>query len=269
MSYSAERNRIEQGWAESQRRYQEQLDRDMAQISQQAAGKNQLIQTQYDTDAGLALSRKEDADRQQNETTDKALRDAYVGKMLNARNIGQQLAAMGRSGGAAESTLLGLQNNYQTNRAGLEEERARQLAAFLSQYNTTMADLDKTKAAGLQGVADWQADQERAARNTYNTQYENGLNTFNSNILQIIALEEQARRAAEAAAAQAAARSSSGGSVRSAATAEKGYDNGMLQSWANMNNTMSPQQIYNELKRQGYSDAAIAKAADFFAPTGE
>ena len=269
MSYESEKQRVNAEWQETQKRYQTMRDEDLGRIGTQAEGKRNTIQTQYDTDAGLAQSRRDEAEKTQNETTDQALHEAYVGKMLNARNINQILAAMGRSGGAAESTILGLQNNYQTNRAGLERERAEALAGFLRQFNDTMAGLDKTRTAGLQGVADWQADQERATIGNYNAMYETGLSNYNNELRQIWAAEE-ARKAAEAAAAAAARSSSSAApAVSYSAPAEKGFDSGMLRSWAGMNDTQSNQQIYNELKRQGYSDEAIARAADFFAPTGE
>lgn len=264
MNISDEMRSLEKNWGSTQKRLESDYNTSMGKITQQADAKRGTIQKNYETDYGLAQSRKNDADTQTNQTTNKALGDAYVGKMLNARNINQQLAAMGRSGGAAESTLLGLQNNYQTNRAGLESERAKALAEILAAFNEQAAALDKTRSTDLLGVDEWQAAQEQSARNTYQQLLEQARAAYNSERNQLLAIKAQQAAAAAAAAAQSAR--SSGGSSQ---PAEKGYDNGMLRSWANMNNTMSNQQIYNELKRQGYSDAAIAKAADFFAPTGE
>lgn len=71
------------------------------------------------------------------------LQDAYVQSMMGKRNLNQQLAASGRSGGAAESTMLGLENALGKNRGTIMDSRDNQLADLLLAYNT-----DKNAAVG-------------------------------------------------------------------------------------------------------------------------
>ena len=121
--------------------HEDTLNRSLAMAEQGREAKNQMAASAYNSSiAALDQNHKSNVDQtnrqydasidRQNQTTAKALKDAYVGKRLGERNIGQQLAALGRTGGAAESTLLGMQNNYQTNRAGLESERSRAIENF-------------------------------------------------------------------------------------------------------------------------------------------
>lgn len=58
-----------------------------------------------------------------NEQSDQALQNAYINSQLARINTPQALSAMGYTGGAAESTLLGLDTNYQNNRNNLERQR--------------------------------------------------------------------------------------------------------------------------------------------------
>ena len=58
-----------------------------------------------------------------NADTAKSLQQAYISYMMNQKNLGQQLAALGRSGGASETALLGLYNQYGQNRGTLEDTR--------------------------------------------------------------------------------------------------------------------------------------------------
>lgn len=68
-----------------------------------------------------------------------ALREAYINRMMSQRNLAQQLDAAGLSGGAAESAIAGLINNYGSTRAGIENQRATSLTDLLNAYQNNMA----------------------------------------------------------------------------------------------------------------------------------
>ena len=74
-----------------------------------------------------------------NTQTESALTQAAINNAMQQRNIGQQMAALGRSGGAAESTLMGMNNNYGTVRGGLESTRGENLANLALDYSTGKA----------------------------------------------------------------------------------------------------------------------------------
>lgn len=85
---------------------------------------------------------------QLNGATDKALQQAYINRMLQQRNLQQQLTAQGISGGASETTQASMLNNYQNSRNDLETERQRQLANLMQVYQNNMAALEQQRASG-------------------------------------------------------------------------------------------------------------------------
>ena len=87
-----------------------------------------LRRGQYNSSAGIV-----------NENTERAQQQAFINKMMQEKNINQILSAMGRSGGASESTLLGLTNSYGTQRSETDRASAAQIAGLLEQLNTGLA----------------------------------------------------------------------------------------------------------------------------------
>lgn len=85
---------------------------------------------------------------QVNDATDKALQQAYINKMMTLRNLPQTMAAQGLTGGASESTMAGLYNNYSDARNDLEGERVSQIGALQQAYNNNMAQLESQRASG-------------------------------------------------------------------------------------------------------------------------
>ena len=76
---------------------------------------------------------------------------------MQNRNLGQQLAAMGRSGGASESTMLGLANEYGNARGELDLSRNDQLATLAAQLAEGKAsDLDAYNQAKAAYDKDYQ-----------------------------------------------------------------------------------------------------------------
>lgn len=75
----------------------------------------------------------------QNEDAAKSLREAYVNYMMNKRNLNQNLSAAGVSGGATESSMANMFNNYGTSRNNINTTLAKNLAQLLNTYNNNVA----------------------------------------------------------------------------------------------------------------------------------
>ena len=112
------------------------------------SGANQLKKT-YNNSLGKINSNATDAFRQ-----------AYVNRMLSEKNMSQRLAAMGLSGGASESAMVKLLNNYgnarnniqrtlDTNRNDLEMNYSSNLNDLYNAYQSQMAALDQNRASQL------------------------------------------------------------------------------------------------------------------------
>ncbi|MEG1012287.1 MAG: hypothetical protein RSD27_11350 [Ruthenibacterium sp.] len=86
-----------------------------------------------------------------NQTADKGLQEAYVNRMLSEKNINQQLSAQGLNGGATESTLGGIQNNYGNSRNNIETGRENNLAALANTLQNNLAQAYSAYQSGAAG----------------------------------------------------------------------------------------------------------------------
>ncbi len=88
------------------------------------------------------------AQGQVNDTTDRALQEAYINKMISLRDLPQQMSAQGLSGGASETSTAGLYNNYGNARNQLELGRQSELGNLLNVYQQNMAKLEAQRMDG-------------------------------------------------------------------------------------------------------------------------
>ena len=68
-----------------------------------------------------------------------SLRQAYINRMNSERNLGQQMSAQGLSGGATETTLAGMLNNYGNARNNINTTANRSYADLENNYNNNLA----------------------------------------------------------------------------------------------------------------------------------
>lgn len=156
-----------------------------------------------------------------NRATTDAQQQAYIQMMKEKKAMPQQLQALGISGGATESTLAGINSAYGTNRTNIDKARLEQLG-LLEQ------DRAEAIAAANADLANANISAER--------DYTQGLiDTYMS--------------------AMPSYSSSSSSSTSQSSTSSAGY------KYANslLNNGYTAQEINEELSRQGYSEAQIAR----------
>ena len=87
------------------------------------------LKSQYDFSEGRAQS-----------DADKSLREAYINYMMNKKNLAQGLSAMGMSGGATESSMAKLFNNYGNSRNNINTTLADNLAGLLNEYQGNVSN---------------------------------------------------------------------------------------------------------------------------------
>ena len=73
-----------------------------------------------------------------NANIENQLRELYIARMMADRALPVQMSAQGINGGAAESTLAGNRNQYQSNRNTLYHDANAKLADLLNTYNTSV-----------------------------------------------------------------------------------------------------------------------------------
>jgi hypothetical protein len=73
---------------------------------------------------------------------EQAQRQAYIQSQEAERDMQQNLSAQGLSGGASESTLASMRNNYASNRNSNEEEYLNNAASLNASYQSELANLE-------------------------------------------------------------------------------------------------------------------------------
>lgn len=89
-----------------------------------------------------------------NTANDKSLQESYIANMMAKRNLGQNLAYAGKSGGAAESTLLGIENSYGSARGVVEANRQSGLASLANQRTQDRAAAQQQYSQYMMGASD-------------------------------------------------------------------------------------------------------------------
>lgn len=139
-----------------------------------------------------------------NKANDKSLQESYIANMLAKRNLGQNLAYAGKSGGAAESTLLGIENNYGSARGAVESSRQSGLASLANQRAQDRAAVQQQYSQYMMGASDDLNSTLQKIRSDAASQ-------------QAQLLQAQYEAAAKAASAQSSANSQANGSGAAAA----------------------------------------------------
>ena len=154
-------------------------------VNPASAGGYMQAYAQYETDRTKQLNATRsqlDKTLQQNNATtnanyDNSARQAYVQYMQRQRALPSQLQALGVNGGATESGLLNLYNNYGSSHAANEQQRNADLTtnqqnrddAYNTAYQAYLADLNEQK--------------QQAISNQIN-EYNNEITRFSSSVAQ-------------------------------------------------------------------------------------
>jgi len=143
-----------------------------SQQAQEAAAEAQRLKTESAVAANEAYIPKVQ------ENTRQQLQEAYIANMKAKAQAPASLAALGYTGGAAESSLLGLDTSYQTARTGLQQSETEALsdiyantANIQASGETALADLASTYYNNLLSAQQTALAQAQEQQN-YQTQYE-------------------------------------------------------------------------------------------------
>ena len=107
-----------------------------------------------------------------------SLRQAYINKMLSEKNLGQQMSALGLNGGATETTLANMLNNYgnarnninttqNKNLSSLEGNYSDNLSQAMQAYNSAVANANLQKAQQAMSLENALANNQISALGDY------------------------------------------------------------------------------------------------------
>lgn len=146
---------------------QQAYDRSMNALNGTYNSVRDMLQQNYNSSIGTMTESYNNGVAGVNRQADKTQNEAYINYMLSKRDLPQMMAAQGINGGAAESTLAGLQNNYGNSRNDIDVERNGNLTDLLQSFNAN-------KASALQALNSRLADLENR-KMAYQMQLEQAL----------------------------------------------------------------------------------------------
>lgn len=114
------------------------------------------LQGQFDYQKGLV-----------DDDANEGMRQAYINYMLNKKDLGQKMASLGLSGGATETTLASMGNNFANNRNNIDTARQKSLAELNQTYQGNLADALRTYNSSLSDLYLQRLQAEQAARSAY------------------------------------------------------------------------------------------------------
>lgn len=119
-AYDVSKGRLDEAWGNTQKALGDNLARALEDL-----------QRNYNYGSGVHRQDAKDS-----------LRQAYINYMLNKRDLNQNLKALGLSGGATESSMAEMYNNYGNAKNSINQQLSRNIAELLNNYqnNTSSAE---------------------------------------------------------------------------------------------------------------------------------
>lgn len=154
------------------------------QYANDAANAKNLYEEQFNTNTGNLRKTLDSNNATTNSNYDNSARQAYVQYMQRQRALPSQLQALGVNGGATESGLLNLYNNYGSSHAANEQQRNTDLTANQQAYDDAY---NKLVADRTQYLMDYEKDlalQKQTAINNQINEYNNEITRFQSSVAQ-------------------------------------------------------------------------------------
>ena len=155
------------------------------QINPASQGGYMNAYSQYEADRtnqmNATTQHLEDTLNQNNATTnanyDSAARQAYVDYMRKQKALPSQLQSLGVNGGATESALLNLYNNYGSSHAANEQQRNAELATNQQNRDDALYETNQQYMSDLN-------EQKQTAINNQINEYDNEITRFSSSVAQ-------------------------------------------------------------------------------------
>ncbi len=168
--------RNQQSWYADQLKAQQQAQQQAAQNaydSNMSALQSAYQQKLANLDSNLNATKSQltssynDSAKSLNDSASKALQEAYISRMMSEKKLPMQLSAQGINGGATESAVASLMNNYGNARNNIETSRQDNLRQLEAAYNNNMANAMQSYNDAVSSAAD--------ANMSYRMQLENDL----------------------------------------------------------------------------------------------
>lgn len=114
-------------------------DRTMSRIASGYGSAYDSLKGNYDSAVDRLNASRDKSLGDVNSDAENSLRQAYINNMMTRKNLNQRLSAMGYNGGATESTMASLENQYGNSRNDIQETLNKNIANLNSTYGDNLA----------------------------------------------------------------------------------------------------------------------------------
>lgn len=146
----------------------EAYERNMSRIENSYNNAAGNLRSNYDSTVDRLNAAREKSLGEVNTDAEKSLQEAYINNMLTRRNLNQRLAAMGYNGGATETTMGSLENQYGASRAGINEALNKSIANLDQTYGDNLAGALQSYNSAMSNLGLQRMQLENAAENARN-----------------------------------------------------------------------------------------------------
>lgn len=159
-----ERERLARLQAAADEAYNRNMSR-IADAYNSAAGN---LRSNYDSTVDRLNVARNSSLNDVNTDAERSLREAYINNMLTRKNLNQRLTAMGYNGGATETTMGSLENQYGSSRAGINEVLNKNIANLNQSYGDNLAGALQSYNSAKSNLDLQRMQLENAAENARN-----------------------------------------------------------------------------------------------------
>ena len=182
-----------------------------------------------------------------------SLRQAYINNMMIRKNLNQRLSAMGYNGGATETTMSSLENQYGKSRTGINETLNKNIANLDMTYGDNLAQAQQAYNSAMANLYLQRMQMEMQAENALNNAETSAVNaTMNIDGSYMSALQAAlANQANYAYDASQATNDFVAGNARQAESAAGGTDYAKWMAQQLLSGSNSANDVMNYMIAQG------------------
>ena len=122
----------------------------------------------YDSTVSRLKAARDKSLKEVKQDADNSLRQAYINNELTKRNLNQRLSAMGYNGGATETSMARLANQYSKSRGGINQTLNSNIADLNATYGDNLANALQAYNSAMNQLEMQRMSLENAAENARN-----------------------------------------------------------------------------------------------------
>ena len=154
--------------AEQMAKAQAAYERNMSRIADAYGSAANSLRGNLDSSISRLNAARDKSMNDVNADAEDSLRQAYINNMMTRKNLNQRLSAMGYNGGATETTMSSLENQYGKSRSGINETLNKNIANLDMTYGDNLAQAQQAYNSAMANLYLQRMQMEMQAENALN-----------------------------------------------------------------------------------------------------